>query len=72
MKVYPPVEEQDAKQLHRRLVEDAVARKATPLKWAVLAYERIGRLERCGAEEAYHRVRTELEELTGSAAMPMT
>lgn len=67
----PPVSEMDAEALHRELVTDAVARVATPLRRAIEAYDRIGRLTGLGAEEAYLRVRDEVTELTGVPYMPI-
>lgn len=60
-----PVDAYTAGQLHRFLVEDGVQLHATDLPWAVKAYDRIGELHGCGAEEAYQRVRAEVRELSG-------
>lgn len=60
-----PVDAYTAAELHRFLVTDAVRLHATDLPWAVAAYDRIGTLDRCGAEEAYQRVRGEVKELSG-------
>ena len=67
----PPVESMSDEALHQELVEDAVARVATPLPRFVMACERIGRLTGKGAEEAYQRVRHEVTELTGFPYMPI-
>ncbi len=66
------VDEYTAKELHAFLVEDAVKRHATFLPWAIAAYERIGRLDGCGAEAAFQRVLDDVEQLTGSRLMPIT
>jgi len=50
------------------LVTDAVTGVATPLPWAVAAYDRIGKLDRIGPEAAYQRVRAEIMAL--GAVMP--
>lgn len=68
---YPPVESLSAKELHKRLVDDAVAYRATPLEWAIAAYDRIARLTRTTAEQAYLDVRAEKKERTGNSLMPM-
>lgn len=60
-----PVDAYNAGELHRFLVTDAVKLHATDLPWAVAAYDRIGQLDGCGAEEAYQRVRGEVKALTG-------
>jgi hypothetical protein len=52
-------------ELHQFLVADAVKLHATDLPWAVAAYDRIGRVERIGAEAAYQRVYQEVRSLTG-------
>lgn len=66
-----PVEAYTEEQLHRFLVEDAVAKRATQLDWAIAAYKRIGERSGKGAEAAYQRVLDEVETLTGLRAMPM-
>ena len=66
-----PVEAYDEGQLHRFLVEDAVAKRATQLDWAIAAYTRIGQLSGKGSEDAYQRVLDEVETLTGSRLMPV-
>lgn len=65
------VERRPESELRRLLVADAVASKATDLRWAIPAYERIGKLSKRGAEEAYLDVLTEVEALTGLRLMPM-
>lgn len=60
-----------AGELHRFLVADAVAKHATYLPWAVAAYDRIAKLERITAEDAYQRVLDEVEMLTGLRMMPV-
>lgn len=65
------VERRSEGELRRLLVEDAVKRRATALVWAVAAYERIGKLSRKGADQAYRDVVDEVESITGSRAMPM-
>ncbi len=60
-----PVGAYSARELHQALVADAVKLHATHLPWAIAAYARIGQVERCGAEEAYQRVRGEVKALTG-------
>lgn len=68
----PPVESLSADELHRHLVTDAVKGIATDLPWAVAAYERIGKLTKRGAEDAYQQVRAEVAELRGGwRGMPM-
>jgi hypothetical protein len=56
--------------LHQRLVADAVHHIATPLAWAVAAYERIGRLNGRGADAACREVVDEVVALTGHG-MPL-
>lgn len=58
-------------ELHRFLVEDAVKSHATYLPWAVKAYDRIGQLNKRGAEAAYQAVLDEVESLTGLRHMPV-
>lgn len=71
-RLLPAVESLSAEELHRQLVTDAVRGIATDLRWAVAAYERIGKLTRRGAEDAYQQVRAEVAELRGGwAGMPM-
>lgn len=65
------VERRPAQELHRLLVADAVASRATDLRWAIAAYERIGRATRKGAEQAYRDVLDEVHALTGLRLMPM-
>lgn len=55
-------------ELHRQLVSDAVKGYETPLPWFVAACDRIGKLDRCGPEVAYQRVRQEIVSL--GAVMP--
>lgn len=55
-------------ELHAQLITDAVTGVATPLPWAVAAYDRIGKLDRIGPEAAYQRVRQEI--LSLGAPMP--
>jgi hypothetical protein len=69
-KPYPPVSREAPEALRRRLVEDAVAGVATPLRWAVLAYERIGRAmlpgdPGQGADLAVAGVEEEVRAMTG-------
>lgn len=72
VQLLPPVESMSADELHRQLVTDAVKGIATDLRWAVAAYERIGKLTRRGAEDAYQQVRAEVAELRGGwRGMPM-
>lgn len=59
------------RQLHEFLVEDAVRHHATDLRWAILAYRRIGKLNGRGPEEAFKAVVDEVEALTGMAMMPV-
>lgn len=67
-----PVESMSADELHRQLVTDAVKGIATDLPWAVAAYERIGKLTKRGAEDAYQQVRAEVAGLRGGwRGMPM-
>lgn len=61
--------EYNAIELRRFLVEDAVRRHPTDLAWATVAYLRIGKLERCGAEVAFTSVREEVMAL-GLRGMP--
>lgn len=65
------VETRDRATLHRLLVTDAVKRRVTDLRWAIAAYERIGRLNRKGADAAYVDVLDGVEQLTGLRKMPM-
>lgn len=65
------VGEYSAAELHRFLVEDAVKRHATYLRWAVKAYERIGMATGRGAEDAYQAVLDEVEALTGLRRLPV-
>lgn len=58
-------------QLRGALVTDAVKRIATDLRWAVAAYEEIGRRSGKGAEQAYRDVLDEVEALTGLRMMPV-
>lgn len=71
MRGYPPVRECSSEELHRRLVEDAVAGVATPLRWCVPAYERIAELRGTSADAAYQRVRHDVAQFTGRSGMPM-
>lgn len=66
-----PVSAYDAQDLHRFLVEDAVARRATSLPWAIAAYQRIGERTGKGAEAAFQSVLDEVETLTGLRMMPV-
>lgn len=72
VQLLPPVESLSADELHRHLVTDAVKGIATPLPWAVAAYERIGKLTKRGPEDAYQQVRAEVAQLRGGwPGMPM-
>jgi hypothetical protein len=62
---YRPVDDYSERELHQRLVADAVNHVATPLAWAVAAYERIGQLNGRGANEACREVVGEVMALTG-------
>jgi hypothetical protein len=53
------------RELHQRLVTDATKHIATPLAWAVAAYERIGQLNGRGADQAIQQVMVEVYALTG-------
>lgn len=48
---YPVVGRCKARQLERRLVEDAVARQLTPLQWFIAAIARIATLRRKSQEQ---------------------
>ena len=65
------VEEYSAAELHQMLVSDAVKRHATSMQWAVAAYDRIGKLTKRGAEEAFQAVLDEVGALTGLRALPI-
>lgn len=65
------VAEYSEAELHKFLVEDAVKHHATYLPWAVAAYDRIGKLNKRGAEAAYQSVLDEVEQLTGLRRMPV-
>lgn len=56
-------------ELHRILVEDALAVHATDLPWAVGAYARISKLTRKPIEDAFQAVVQEVA--TFGATMPM-
>lgn len=66
-----PVAQLSARELLDELVADAVAHHPTFLPRFVAACDRIGKLEKCGPEEAYLRVIGEVEALTGERRMPM-
>jgi hypothetical protein len=68
---YTHVDKLSEKDLHSRLVSDAVAGVPTPLAWAVAAYTRVGQLNGRGPEAAYQAVREEAAALTGGYSMPM-
>jgi hypothetical protein len=58
-------------ELHRFLVADAVAGHATSLRWAIMAYVRIGKKSGKGADAAFQAVLDEVETLTGMRRMPV-
>ena len=60
-----------AEELHTMLVEDALLRHPTNLRWALAAYKRIGELTGHGPEAAYQAVRDDLTARTGVALMPV-
>lgn len=67
----PHVESLSAQALHAELVTDAVKGHATDLARAVAAYERIGKVTKKGAEQAYRDVVDEVAGLRGRPGMPM-
>jgi hypothetical protein len=69
-KPYPDPHREPPAALRKRLVEDAVAGVTTPLRWAVIAYERVGRAmlpgdPAQGADLAVAGVEEEVRSLTG-------
>lgn len=54
-----------AEQLRTILIDDAVARRATPLQWAMVAYDQIASADKVTAEVVFAQVRQACLDATG-------
>lgn len=62
---YPHILSQTAEELRQRLVDDAVSMVATPLVWAVPAYERIAKMRKMEVDLVFQDVVSTVHDLTG-------
>lgn len=65
------VEATSAAQLHRKLVADATAGKATDIQFCVLAYQKIARERRIPLDDAYIAVEADVRQARHGLGMPL-
>lgn len=62
---YKPHNRYSARELRTILVEDAIARRVTPLQWMMLAIKAIATSERATEEQVFQQLRSECFEACG-------